>query len=89
MGKMGLKEAYKQAFQEEIEKLKSEGKMVIKEGLEDSAEMLYSSLKSALKRGAELSKTTGDDLVVGFLPTLDKVVEPKIDDINPDDNAPA
>jgi lambda repressor-like predicted transcriptional regulator len=77
---MDMKQAYD--LKELLAELKSNGL----ELAEDSAELVYASLKSWLKKSAAKSSTPIDDMVLNFLDKLDPVVLPAIDKINPDDN---
>jgi hypothetical protein len=77
---MDMKEAYD--LKGLLAELKSNGL----ELAEDSAELVYASLKSWLKKSAAKSSTPIDDMVLNFLDKLDPVVLPAIDKINPDDN---
>lgn len=77
---MDMKQAYD--LKELLAELKGNGL----ELAEDSAELVYASLKSWLKKSAAKSSTPIDDVVLNFLDKLDPVVLPAIDKINPDDN---
>lgn len=82
---MNMKDAYKQAFTKQINLLKEKGKITLLDTAENLAEDFYNAFKDGLKEGAALSKETWDDVAVSFLPTLDKIVDPLIDRINPED----
>ena len=86
---MELKDAYKKAFENVVERLKENGTVVVKEGLEDAATLLYKELKAGLIEGATLSSTPIDNIVISFMPTLDLIVDPAIEDINKADNVTA
>lgn len=77
---MDMKEAYD--LKELLAELKGNGL----ELAEDSAELVYASVKSWLKKSAAKSSTPIDDMVLNFLDKLDPIVLPAIDKINPDDN---
>ena len=61
---MEFKEAYKQALKEEIKPLIDSGKMVLLGTLEDTVEELIKAMAKGLKKGAILSDTPYDDLLV-------------------------
>ena len=68
---MKLKDAYKQAFKEEIKPLIEAGKITLLGTLEETVEDLAASVFAALNKGAILSDEKWDDVVVppavGFL----------------------
>ena len=78
---MDMKEAYDlKAFGE---KLKEQGL----ELAEEAVKAIYVAFKAWLKESAAKSTNKIDDVVAGFIDQLDAVVLPKVDDINPADNA--
>ncbi len=61
---MELKDAYKQAFKEELQPLVDAGKITLLGTLEDVVEDLAESLMKALKSGAKKSEDKWDDVVI-------------------------
>lgn len=80
---MELKDAYKQAFKEELQPLLEAGKITVLGTVEDLAGDLTEATMKALKRGAALSQDKWDDVVVP--PACDFILsrlEPLIDKID-------
>lgn len=80
---MQLKDAYKQAFKEEIQPLIDAGKITVLGTVEDLAGDLAEALVNAAKKGAALSEDKWDDMVVP--PAADFLksrLEPLIDKID-------
>lgn len=61
---MDFKDAYKQAFTEELKPLVDSGKIVLLGTLEDLAEEITKKVFVAVKKGAVLSSTPYDDIIV-------------------------
>ena len=79
---MELKDAYKQAFKEEIQPLIDAGKMTVLGTVEDLAGDLAEAFVNAAKKGAKLSASKWDDVVVPpaadyllslLMPQIDKI----------------
>lgn len=80
---MKLKEAYKQAFKEELQPLIDAGKITVLGTAEDLAEDLAEAFGKATKKGAVLSEDKWDDMVVP--PAVDFIlsrVAPYIDKVD-------
>ena len=63
-------------------RLEAQGLPILKEGLEETAKRTYLVIKEWAKESAPLSKSPIDDFVAPFYDQLDKVVLPKIDEID-------
>ena len=68
-------------------RLEKAGFPILKEGLEETARVVYITIKDWATESAPLSENTIDDFVAPFYGQLDKVVLNLVDDINPTDNA--
>jgi len=80
---MELKEAYKQAFKEEVQALIDSGKIALLNSLEDTVSDFADAMAKAIEKGALLSDTKIDDMAVpAFLPYLKSIVDKQIDKID-------
>lgn len=80
---MELKEAYKEALKAEVQPLIDAGKITLLGTVEDLAEDLTNAVFAGLKKGAELSDPSWDNIVV--IPAVDflkEKVAPYIDKID-------
>lgn len=80
---MNLKEAYKQAFQEEVQPLIDAGKMTVLGTVEELAEDVWGAVAKAMKSGAKKSDEKWDDVIVPpAIDFIDSRLKPEIDKID-------
>ena len=80
---MDLKDAYKQAMQEELQPLLDAGKITVMGTLESVVEDLAESFFKALRKGAILSTDKWDDiLVIPATDFLESRLQPYVDKID-------